>query len=635
MSLSRRKLPPSSQSSIGTRSSIAFSNSVAGSSFAPPESQRSQPEARAVSLKDVLAELLSVSYVAEERSITLQRARKVLGHGNKVRHNEELMVHNVAAILYMKLAFAVSTRASSDEIRRICELLELVTVTADMHAVENSFDDVGRECLPLLTTVLELPFMRESDPGGRKSTTEIRVVSSKAVDDREKLRQRVGWNSSHDQKMTVQHVCKLLAKYSFLDDSTHCMAIQPNLLPSLIRTMDVSHGMTSKARYSALAILSNLAQMGDSDTRVILSSYPGLLQAVAKMALPQEDPMSRQVASRTLMHLTYGNDDHVPLVHLLHDGVDKPHQAAEISVLDVWINLLRDPDPLVRRYTVFGLYNAACGDENTLSMVAHKGGTLLDSLIITASLEEEDPEIRILALETIYNLSCSSLFQVHKAIGSHPGLLMAIASFLRFRERAPLPTKETSACILHRMSQVLTLEHTPECQQSLFSALVLGSLWTQTPDVAIAFDLQATDNPEGMCKHSGLLDGLSAQALTVGEIENCWQVRAAAISAIVRLANAQSNQELLANHEGIMLALTRASFDHNPYNTLNSYPFQSFEEREAFSRQLNQITSTLKELVFVMSAPKLFGDDALSISEEEFPQRKLLLLTQYPFNDPV
>jgi len=586
-------------------------------------------------LKDVLAELLSVSFVAEERSVSLQRARKVLGHGSKVRHNEELMVHNVAAILYMKLAFAVSTRASSDEIRQICELLELVTVNADMHAVENSFEDVGRECLPLLTTVLELPFllMRENDPGSRKSTTEIRVVSSKAVDDRDKLRQRVGWKSSSDRKMTTQYVCKVLAKYSFLDDSSHCMAIQPHLLPSLIRIMDVSHGMTTKARYSALAILSNLAQMGDSDTRVILSSYPGLLQAVAKMALPNEDPISRQVASRTLMHLTYGNDDHVPLVHLLHEGVDKPLQATEVSALDVWIQLLRDSDPLVRRYTIFGLYNAACGDENTLSMVVHKGGALLDSLILTATLEEEDAEIRILALETIYNLSCSSLFQVHKAIGGHPGLLMAIASFLRFRERAPLPTKETSACVLHRMAQVLTVEHTPQCQQTLFSALVLGSSWTQTPDLARAFDLQAADNPEGMCKHSGLLDALSAQALIVGENENCWQVRAAAISAIIRLALAENNMELLAHHEGIMLALTRASFEHNPY-TLNNYLYQTFEEREAFSRQLNHIISTLKELVLVMNAPKECKD-ASTLSESESPQTKLLLLTQYPHNEPM
>jgi hypothetical protein len=333
------------------------------------------------------------------------------------------------------------------------------------------------------------------------------------------------------------------------------------------------------------------------------------------------------------MHLTYGNDDHVPLVHLLHEGVDKPHQAAELSVLDVWINLLRDSDPLVRRYTAFGLYNSACGDENTLSMVVYRGGALLDSLILTATLEEEDAEIRILTLETIYNLSCSSLFQVHKAIGGHPGLLMAIASFLRFRERAPLPTKETSACVLHRMAQVLTVEHTSQCQQTLFSALVLGSSWTQTPDVARAFDLQAADNPEGMCKHSGLLDGLSAQALTVGESENCWHVRAAATSAIIRLAHAENNLELLANHEGIMLALTRASFDHNSY-TLNTYPYQTVEEREFFSRQLNHIISTLKELVLVMNAPKECKGES-TLSESEPPQAELLLLTQYPHNEPI
>mmetsp|Transcript_7263 Transcript_7263/g.10562 ORF Transcript_7263/g.10562 Transcript_7263/m.10562 type:complete len:159 (+) Transcript_7263:1089-1565(+) len=139
---------------------------------------------------------------------------------------------------------------------------------------------------------------------------------------------------------------------------------------------------------------------------------------------------------------------------------------------------------------------------------------------------------------------------------------MTLASFLRFREQSPLAAKETSACILHRLAQVVNLEQMAECKQVLISAPGHSSWKRIPPNISRAFDLQTADNPEGIAKHSGLLDGLSALALTVGEGENERHIRAAAVSSIVRLATPEINRKLLANHEGIMLALTRASFDY-------------------------------------------------------------------------
>jgi len=402
------------------------------------------------------------------------------------------------------------------------------------------------------------------------------------------------------------------------------MAIEPRLVPSLILVMDVSHGMTNKARYSALAVLSNLAQNGGSDTRVILASHPSLMESVAKMALPYEALISRKAAALTLMFLTYGNDEHIPLVFAFTD-LENSH--ADFSVLDTWIALLIDSDYQVRRYTVFGLYNTACGDENTLLMVSHRNGAVLEALILNATLEEEDAELRVLCLEIIYNLSCSALLEVHSKICSHPGLLMTLASFLRFREQSPLAAKETSACILHRLAQVVNLEQMAECQQVLISALVLGSSWKRTPDIARAFDLQSADNPEGIAKHSGLLDGLSALALTVGEGENERHIRAAAVSSIVRLATPEINRKLLANHEGIMLALTRASFDHPMM--LNEYPI----ECEGFLYQLNNVNSILKELVLEMNAqPEAENEIPEEPNPTRLKQTPLLLLTQFPSN---
>jgi len=159
--------------------------SVSGNATLPSSHVQSKSQLREMKspIKCALEDLLNVYFPTEERMAALVRARTVFDHDNTHRHNEELMVHAVVGGLFVKLAFAVKTRASVEEVRRLCELLELVICRADLHAIEDCFGDVGREALPILTTVLQMPF-QSSDYSIPEE--EIRVVPSKVDYEREK-----------------------------------------------------------------------------------------------------------------------------------------------------------------------------------------------------------------------------------------------------------------------------------------------------------------------------------------------------------------------------------------------------------------------------------------------------------------
>ena len=101
-------------------------------------------------------------------------------------------------------------------------------------------------------------------------------------------------------------------------------------------------------------------------------------------------------------------------------------------------------------------------------------------------------------------------------------------------------------------------------QGALLSALVKGATWTRTSDIAEALDAHADhlNNRLAMAEHHGLLNALSSLAqLTTGGAE-AEQIREAAIRAIEKLARDDVAQPLLSNNEGIMMALTQASYGH-------------------------------------------------------------------------
>lgn len=234
-------------------------------------------------------------------------------------------------------------------------------------------------------------------------------------------------------------------------------------------------------------------------------------------------------------------------------------------MLESIIKLTKDDSPETKRNAVIALFNVACADENTVKLVRYKDGIILDVLMhIVANSNnlpytEINEDVRTTAAEALFNISCSSIVETTDRFANHPNLLETCALVLK-SDRVSSDVQVYCAATLRRMAEIVN--YPKKCQLELLSALVKGSTWTRTPCIAEAFLSQAmiTENRTIMAEHHGLLTSLSKLALVSGDRESD-RVRRAAIYAIEHLSRESGHvRQLLSKHEGIMLAMTRASY---------------------------------------------------------------------------
>ena len=169
-------------------------------------------------------------------------------------------------------------------------------------------------------------------------------------------------------------------------------------------------------------------------------------------------------------------------------------------------------------------------------------------------------EARANAAETIFNMSCSEIPETIDQMANHAGLLECLAVTLRSGDHTGLEVKMYCSATLRRMAELI--RYPMIAQGALLSALVKASTWTSTDCIAEAFHAQAS-HPENcvvMAHHHGLLNSLSRLALTRGVGADVEKVRDAAVAAIELMSRHDEARELLAHNEGIMMALTRASY---------------------------------------------------------------------------
>lgn len=316
-------------------------------------------------------------------------------------------------------------------------------------------------------------------------------------------------------------------------------------------TSGVGLYMTEATRFNAIAILTNLAAV--ERNRLIMLSEPGLVNNIARVVHNERSDVARQCSALAIMNLSNGDREHVPEL------------AGNDLLLESIIKLSKDESPETKRNAVIALFNVACADENTVKLVRYKDGLILDVLMEKVGDNNEtmnnemDEEIRRTAAEALFNISCSSITETTDRFANHSNLLetcaMVLKSHIVCRE-----VKVYCAAILRRMAEII---HFPKRSQlELLSSLVKASIWTRTACIAEAFLSQAlvVDNRKIMVEHHGLLTALSKLALVTGDGE-CDKVRRAAIYAIEHLSRESGHvRQLLSNHEGIMLAMTRASY---------------------------------------------------------------------------
>eukprot|EP00986_Skeletonema_menzelii_P005229 scaffold1848_cov132-Skeletonema_menzelii.AAC.9 len=582
------------------------------------------------------------------------------GGGSSSSGRNMMMTMNHQQTYQRHLANSTQLQKQSEhdkEIAMICSCLEMIH-RANPDAIAQTWDECGVEILPLLVSVLERPFQKieravwnalynQNVSGGGGGGG---VGGGGANNVPGSLERAVAMAVTRDQKLAVQKVTKVLAMYSLVPEAKSPMCQCEGMLRWLTRIIDthnynrvkpgtpafggrasfrgagnsasgVGGGgstlrgsfnstlseeakkdsakrlelasratsgsglyMTEAARFNTIATLTNLAALESNRMPMLLE--PGLLDNICRAVHNEHSDVPKQCSALAIMNLSNGDMDNVP------------EMASNDMVLETLLKLIREVNPETRRNAVVTIFNIACSDLNTVRLARYRDGMILEAL--TELVGSDDPvrlhdEARANAAETLFNMACSDISETTDRMANHAGLLECLAVVLR-GEHTGLEVKMYCSATLRRMAELI--RHPMIAQGALLSALVKAATWTSTDCIAEAFKAQASE-PENcviMAHHHGLLNALSRLALSSGDDADVDKVRRAAVGAIELMSRQDEARALLARNEGIIMALTKAS-----------YGDEGSLKDESLTRQ--SMMSEMDEATFDQSYGRFEGDE--------------------------
>jgi hypothetical protein len=352
--------------------------------------------------------------------------------------------------------------------------------------------------------------------------------------------------------------------------------------------------MDIQRRMDAMATLVNLACA--EENKYLMANHSDLLRDI--LVVGNTDPVAgcREHAATILMNLSY----HEPNQQLLgnHD-----------QVLDTLVVLMGDNLAPTRRYASAALFTLACVLSNATVMTSHRGGSILESLRV-ALLEDMSEEARINAAEALWHFAknghayeqeqqvlqeekdkVSSTTSPIEHMSNHPGLMVGLSMAVT-RDENP-EVRNFAARALEWLAGSL---HFPaEAHRSLLTALVVSSEWTGASSISQGFLNQASNsqNRLPMVQHPGLLDALANLALL--QALELQHVRSPAVAAIEQLSQEKLARSAMKKHEGIMMALTKATFNAEEEEAAGGGGMSEYDEHGQ-AHQLDGMTTTTQAM---------------------------------------
>lgn len=499
-----------------------------------------------------LLDAVNMSILPDDlRLSSIQQACQFFDHTDRSMHDVELR-EGAAFILYQKLAFCLSlepkrhiiaysppvmmgnptttntTTNRSHEIMLLTNALEMVH-RASPDTIAATWHDIGLDILPILVKVMERPYKEQH----------LYPVTTT--------------NATRDTKLSIQKITKLLALYSLVPEAKYHITHCPGMLYVLVKVLDtrwLHHAdqtssttthlvMTEAARFHTLATLTNLAA-SENNRRTLLQT-PGLVDAIARVVPQERSDVARQCSALALMNLSHG------------DATIVPEMTSEL-LLETLISLLQDKLPETRRNAAVALVNVASVHENSIQIATFHNGMMLQALL--ELLFVPDAAQAGHAAETLFNMACTDeSTDTTIKMAQHPHLLSTLAEALQ-NANVQLDVKMYCAATLRRMAECSTDHYNPA---SLWTALVEASSWNRTADIGHAWQAQASQprHRVEMAEHTGVLETLSQLC----QAPSSPELQMTAVRALEQLSQDESARQVLAHHEGCMLALTQANFD--------------------------------------------------------------------------
>lgn len=429
-----------------------------------------------------------------------------------------------------------------DEIRMLCSALEMVC-RASTSMVCKTFQE-GSDIVPLLLKLLE-----------RCETTYQRHA-----------------------EVSILNITKVLLYFSRVSELRVNLARHQGMLETLTR-VGVSI-LSPDCRILRMRVIANLSNA--EENKVMMMSYPGLLDSILKIAALDLCEKAREYASASLMDLASSTETQVQMAN--HDKL--------LSTL-VKLAVTEDKEE-TREYAVTALQNLAFSKENRERLVTYSEGVVVEALKKTLSVDNNEKSRRR-AAGALTNLACE---ETAESLATHNSLVDILSRVTTHdknddvQKRASLAlTKIASSCAAdsksfessmtalviaatspnstgipavfrvkaRNASRRSEMARVPGLIETLADMSISESYTSKDRDNAtraIMHLTNETQNRKIMCNKVVLKALLEASCL---EGEENTETRDSAIVAIERLATEVSNRQYMARHEGLLVAIAKAT----------------------------------------------------------------------------
>lgn len=437
----------------------------------------------------------------------------------------------------------LSMTDNEDEIRMICSALEMV-YRASTSTVSKTFQDVGPDVVPLLLKLLE-----------QCETTHQKHAN-----------------------VSIMNITKVLLYFSRVAELRTTLARHPGMLDALTRVAHASLG--PDCRVLRMRVIANLAN--SEENKVLMMGHEGLLDAVLKIAALDLSDKAREYASASLMDLASSTKTQVAMGN--HD-----------KLLSTLVKLaVTDDGEETREYAVTAMQNLAFSKENRERLVTYSDGVVVEALKKALSVDTNEKSRRR-AAGALTNLACEETAEL---MSTHSGLVEILSRVITqdknddVQKRASLAlSKIASSCATDSRSFEPTM-----------NALVIAATSPNSTGIAAVFRVKARNasRRSEMARIPGLIETLADMSTSssytskdrdnatraimhlTNESDNrkimCNKVvlkalleasnlegsedtetRDSAIVAIERLATEVSNRQYMARHDGLLVAIAKAT----------------------------------------------------------------------------
>ena len=391
-----------------------------------------------------------------------------------------------------------------------------------------------------------------------------------------KLLERCDSQKVQHSNVVTTNITKILLIFSRVPDLRPFLARDQGMFDALKRVSTA--GLDDNSRVLRVRLLANLANCDFN--KVMILQHPGLLESLLRVAALDSNESAREFAGLSIMDLASEPKNQIKMA-----SVDK--LLGTLVKLAILENI-----PDTRESAVTALQNLAFAKENRVRLVAYGSGVVVEALKKVVGADK-DVKARRRAAGALTNLACSKTGEL---MASHKGLLDTLAQVCTRDENAEV--QQRAAMALTKIAS--TVKKSSPCRKNVLDALVTASDSSNAVSSVVAIMRVKTRDSEcreSMAFHPGLLDMLAdasldaklplkdrdnamrsimhltnescnlkvmcckkiLNALVVGVSQDEEEISSSAITAMERLATDFSNRPHMARHEGLLVAVAKAT----------------------------------------------------------------------------